>query len=168
MTRRTTPLGVESDLKDDSELIEEDGFEVGEHAYRVPVKNDGVKKTQNTVKVGPASLKIKKEDMTEGEKSSENKCQDKEILQQIVDKINKIEDGMRRIQQNNIHKLNCFSCGEQGHFSRECPYKHTTLGIDGLMSNLRNGEPTLQGKSVSNPTDCNYEALNEIGLAPRA
>ncbi|KAL3883058.1 hypothetical protein ACJMK2_029351 [Sinanodonta woodiana] len=122
---RTTPWGVESDLKDDSELIEEDGFEVGEPAYRVPVKNDGVKKTQNTVKGGAATLKIKKEDMTE-----------------VV--------------------------GNRDIFSRECPYKQTTLGIDGLRSNLRNGELTLQGKSVSNPTDCNYEALNEIGLAPRA
>ncbi|KAL3883169.1 hypothetical protein ACJMK2_029460 [Sinanodonta woodiana] len=99
MTRRTTPWGVESDLKYDSELIEEDGFEVGEHAYRLPVKNDVV-----------GSMDI----------------------------------------------------------FQECPYKHTTLDIDGLRSNLRNGEPTLQGKSVSNPTDCNYEALNEIGLAPRA
>jgi hypothetical protein len=105
MTRRTTPQRVESGLDDDYELIEEDEYETGEHVYRVPVKNDGMKKTQNTVKGGPITLKTRKEDKTESEKSSENKSQDKEILQQIVDKIKKIEDGLKRIQQNNMSTL---------------------------------------------------------------
>ncbi|KAK3588638.1 hypothetical protein CHS0354_038868 [Potamilus streckersoni] len=93
MTRRTTQQGVESDIDDHYELVEEDEYKTREHVYRVPVKNDGVKKTQNTVKGGPITLNTRKEDKTESEKSNENKSQDKEILQQIVDKIKKLKMG---------------------------------------------------------------------------
>lgn len=129
---RRTQSQLCREITSDSEAYESDTGEDAEHVYRVPVKgHHGNQKADNKISPPQNGTKDKDDNINTSNAGSagEIASTDSQILQQLLEKLIQLTQAKTSApgtQNGQIMKkkiIRCYSCNQENHFARDCPFK---------------------------------------------